>query len=542
MLKARLLFVLLLFCTINSRAQNLTCKKALKLLNDELVQSKEPTITCLYFFRKFGEHRYINTSEWKMSLYHLERIASTSSGTYYVQLCTEIGTHLSVKSKHNEAYYFLYKARTSMNSHPPRDKRFLKSYHETIGLSYYYFKSYNLARKHMLIVNSSDQLSDHERIGILNTIGLINRDQGYSDSSKFYFENALKLARKLNHTPWIGVLSGNLGQYYWTKNQLSDARKLLETDYRLSILNHQTESALNALSIIVLIDIKEGKKEAARTKTKLFKTLQGTNTNLVSKRLCLSAILALQEADADYKGALKSFRLITRYDNIINQSKDLKNIRQTTFKIDFERKRVENRLLISKKKNSELIATSFIIVSLLIIIIFLVMLLFNQKRRKREREIAALKHQQIEKELHSSENEMHLILSKLIEKNELIEHLLEEINRVPHSSQDSNSEERSQLLEKIQSYSLVTDDQWFTFKKVFEKLNPHFYIRLFDIKPDLTNAEIRLLTLIKLNLSNMEMAKALGISADSVRKTSLRLRKKLHMNAQEDLVRLVLSL
>ncbi|MDH4472518.1 MAG: helix-turn-helix transcriptional regulator [Fluviicola sp.] len=539
---ARLFVALLLFCTINSWAQNLTCKKALTLLNSELTQSKEPTITCLYFFRNVGEQRFINTSEWKKSLYHIERIASTSRGTYYVQLCTEIGTQLSLKSNHNEAYYFLYKARTSIKSHPQKDKRFLKSYHQTIGLSYYHFKCYYLARKHLNIVNSFSGLDDRERIGVLNTIGLINRDQGYSDSSKFYFEKALKIAQKLNHTPWIGVLSGNLGHYYWSKNQLSDARKLLETDYRLSMLNHQAESALNALSILILIDLKEGKKEAARTKIKLFKPLQSSNLSLSSKRLCLNAILSLQEADADYKGAFESYRQITRYTDIINQSKDLKNIRQTAFKIDFERKRIENRLLNSKKKNSELLAKSFIVVSILIIILFFVFLLFNRKRRIREREIATLKHQQIEKELLSSENEMHLILSKLIEKNELIEHLLEEINRVPHSSQESNSEERSQLLEKIQSYSLVTDDQWFAFKKVFEKLNPNFYGRLFDIKPDLTNAEIRLLTLIKLNLSNMEMAKALGISADSVRKTSLRLRKKLGMNAQEDLVRLVLSL
>jgi DNA-binding CsgD family transcriptional regulator len=541
MLKARILVVLILL-TANLRAQTFTCKTAVELLNSQLEDSKEPTITCLYFFRNVGEQRFISTSEWKKSLYNIERIAATSRGTYYVQLCAEIGTKLSEKSNHNEAYYFLYKARTSIKSHPPKDKRFLKSYHQAIALSYYHFKCYYPARKHMIIVNSFSNLDDRERIGVLNTIGLINRDQGYSDSSRYYFQKALKIAQKLNYTPWIGVLSGNLGQYYWSKNQLSDARRLLETDYRLSMLNHQAESAANALSILVLIDLKEGKKEAARTKTALLKPLQRPHLSLSSKRLCLNAILSLQEADADYKGAFESYRQITRYTDIINQSKDLKNIRQTAFKIDFERKQVENRLLNSEKKNSELLAKSFIVISILIIILFLVFLQFNRKRRMREREIVRLTHQQIEKELLSSENEMRLILSKLIEKNELIEHLLEEINRVPHSSPESNSEERTQLLEKIQSYSLVTDDQWFDFKKVFEKINPNFYSRLFDIKPDLTNAEIRLLTLIKLNLSNMEMAKSLGISTDSVRKTSLRLRKKLGMNAQEDLVRLVLSL
>ncbi|MNE90465.1 hypothetical protein D3C80_1879830 [compost metagenome] len=95
------------------------------------------------------------------------------------------------------------------------------------------------------------------------------------------------------------------------------------------------------------------------------------------------------------------------------------------------------------------------------------------------------------------------------------------------------------MLTNLQSFSLLTENDWIEFKRLFEKLNPGFFDFFHDKFPEITAAEIRLAALIKLNLSNIEMARTLAISPDSVRKTNLRLRKKLNIESLDDLTRFI---
>ena len=60
--------------------------------------------------------------------------------------------------------------------------------------------------------------------------------------------------------------------------------------------------------------------------------------------------------------------------------------------------------------------------------------------------------------------------------------------------------------------------------------------------PELTPAEIRFMTLAKLNLSTKEMAASLGVSAQSVRVTRHRLLKKINLPEEGSLADLVNSI
>jgi hypothetical protein len=76
---------------------------------------------------------------------------------------------------------------------------------------------------------------------------------------------------------------------------------------------------------------------------------------------------------------------------------------------------------------------------------------------------------------------------------------------------------------------ILTPSDWEKFRKNFENIHPQFYIRLHDRFPDLTPAEIRLATLIKLRFSTKKMAGTLGISPQSIIKTRYRMKKKLDL-------------
>jgi len=92
----------------------------------------------------------------------------------------------------------------------------------------------------------------------------------------------------------------------------------------------------------------------------------------------------------------------------------------------------------------------------------------------------------------------------------------------------SNSvEEKVEKFEKLLNSVLLTENDWSDFKKVFDKLHYGFLPILKMKHPDLTEGEKRLAVLIKLRLSNKEMARMLGISPNSIVKSRYRLKKKL---------------
>lgn len=541
-LKVCAVLILLLASGIVRAAAFLSIDRVKQELGDEVRKSGgDPTyVIRQYSKQKLHKGNFRTQAEWIRSMRYAESLAASKRGSFYLLFCVETANRLRDHGLFKEGYYFLYKANNRKELFPLQRKVTRFRLHEELGLSYYYFKRFSEAgiQLHQARCFASD---DYQLISLYNTIGLINREQGFSDSSRIYFEKALLLAKKTAHKPWIAVISGNLGDYYWKKGNIEKARTLCERDYLFSMETGQQGSAFNALSLLLEMDLRQGKIAAAGKKLERLDEMLPMAHSISEFRVYYRARTAFLEATGDYKGALESYRKVVLYSDTIRQRTDMENIKKTEFQIDFERKQAEISLLHEKKKKDEVVIYGLIILTVLIVIVFVVFLKMAIKRRRREHEIAVLKQQQIARELEETEREMRSILSNLMEKNELIERLSAEINQFQSATQEI-PEEKLKLLDKLQSFTLLTDDDWLDFKRLFERLNPYFFSRLQEHAPDLTNAEIRLVTLIKLNLSNLEMSRALGISPDSVRKTSLRLRKKLSIELHEELIRFILSL
>ena len=80
------------------------------------------------------------------------------------------------------------------------------------------------------------------------------------------------------------------------------------------------------------------------------------------------------------------------------------------------------------------------------------------------------------------------------------------------------------LLDNVQS----TQD-WQAFLHYFQQVHPNFFKDLKTQYPKITANELNLCALLKLNISNKEIAQILGISPDSVRKAQHRLRQKIEL-------------
>lgn len=89
---------------------------------------------------------------------------------------------------------------------------------------------------------------------------------------------------------------------------------------------------------------------------------------------------------------------------------------------------------------------------------------------------------------------------------------------------------------------LEQDDYWESFLQKFNRTDAHFIQQLAICAPDISPAELRLAVLIRLGMDNKAIANLLHISAEGVKKSRYRLRKKLNLEQDDNLDKYLMEL
>ena len=134
--------------------------------------------------------------------------------------------------------------------------------------------------------------------------------------------------------------------------------------------------------------------------------------------------------------------------------------------------------------------------------------------------------------MESKKQQLQLYSKNLLEKSDLVQKLSEEIESLKQKSSD---EEQVKNFSRVLNSTILTDEDWERFKKTFQEVYPNFFATLRFKFPEITASELRLSALIKMNLSLKEAASTLGISAESVKKSRYRLKKKIALREDESL-------
>jgi len=202
-------------------------------------------------------------------------------------------------------------------------------------------------------------------------------------------------------------------------------------------------------------------------------------------------------------------------------------------KVQLEKHLAEIKLLESKTTQKILIR-NFVIVSVILLLLIAVQFGYRlQKKRKQDLD-----------NLNSARQQLTHYLESLKEKNELIEQFQEEIehlNTLPNYVLEKEKE-KEELTDKLKRYTILTEDHWNEFRHLFDKVHKNFFVKLKMAYPNLTQAEIRLLALLKLDLSRTEIAGLLGISAETVRKTRQRVENKINLKEDQYLEDIVFKM
>ena len=115
---------------------------------------------------------------------------------------------------------------------------------------------------------------------------------------------------------------------------------------------------------------------------------------------------------------------------------------------------------------------------------------------------------------------------------------IDSVKKVPAIEKD----EMILKLEKLVKDSLNSDKNWGYFRQFFEESQAGYYSKLKSKHKDLKNNDLKLCSLIRLNLSVKETAEILAISPGSLKTARYRLRKKLNLKKGENIVDYLINL
>jgi tetratricopeptide (TPR) repeat protein len=412
-------------------------------------------------------------------------------------------------------------------------------YLEEIGKCYYEFGDPEGAIHYLREALAQSRIIDRvvDQRKTMNTIGVcFNRLEQY-DSAMHYFTLAHDIAAMAGDTFWAALANGNKGNILMLQGKYDDALPLMEADYQSSIRYGEWSSAVNAALALANIHLQRG--EIDKAESYLAYAMKNRNNNNAREMTGFYKSLAtISRLKGNYDEAFKAMDSFLVYKERDEKERNIKTINQAKLKVEVENHAHQLQLLETARSRQVLIRNGVLFI-LLLTLVFASLFIHQQRlRQNKERQLADMRQQAAVTELENAKRQLSFFTNALKEKNELVETFRNELE-ILHQHETGQSHERIENINALLNSTILTEDDWKSFRQMFDLVHPGFFIRLKEKLADLTPAETRLLALTKLQLAPKEMAAMLGISYDAIKKSRQRLRKKINLPEEGSLDELV---
>ncbi len=161
----------------------------------------------------------------------------------------------------------------------------------------------------------------------------------------------------------------------------------------------------------------------------------------------------------------------------------------------------------------------------------------RQRAEQTEQELVRVQNEKLEAEVQHKNEELALATMHLVQKGEMLASIQEALERVlqrEHSTHELRNELRRVL--RLLQLDTRTDQDWEQFAVHFDQVYGDFLKRLREHFPQLSPNDYRLCAYLRMNLNTKEIAHLLNISVRGVEGSRYRLRRKLNLDNDENLV------
>jgi len=161
-----------------------------------------------------------------------------------------------------------------------------------------------------------------------------------------------------------------------------------------------------------------------------------------------------------------------------------------------------------------------------------------QEKIRAEHKVNQLHKQKHQMELDLINRELATSSIFISQKNKIIGLIRKDVNRYLRKGKAITKSDFVKILKTIDE-NVKFENEWYRIKAHFEKIYPGFFDRLREKFPQLTPNDHKLCALLRMNLSTKEISQILKITAPSTEISRIRLRKKLILPKNVNLVQFI---
>ncbi|GET27780.1 two-component regulator propeller domain-containing protein [Prolixibacter sp. NT017] len=165
----------------------------------------------------------------------------------------------------------------------------------------------------------------------------------------------------------------------------------------------------------------------------------------------------------------------------------------------------------------------------------------QEEREHAENEIIKLRNEKLQAELSHKDIELANSTMSIIRKNESLIEIKNEIEKQKKQLGTRYPKNMYEKLVGLVDRNLTNEDDWLVFESHFDQAHENFFRRLKNEYPSLTPSDLKLCAYLRLNLATKEIAPLLNISVRGVEIRRYRLRKKLELPQEKNLVEFMME-
>ena len=418
---------------------------------------------------------------------------------------------------------------------------------------YYYLKT----------LENAEKVNNATGTGVaLSNIGMVYSSLGNNKRAIDYLLKAEKLLKKNNILQPLANTYNNLSVAYADSGLFDYAKKYLLKGLKLSRKYGTVEDIAISYHIHAIVFNRKGNYHTSNIY--LDTSLQLANS-IGFKNMIKECYNLYSENYSAMNNPGKAFDYLKKYEKIkdtLFNEKMQNSLSAFEVKYKLLEKEKEIELLQKDKRLKELeiqkrktrLNTILALLSSVLLILLLLLFLLIQKRKKekeihlqkieiskRKKQIAEIELEknrvirlELEDKLELQSRQLTTHALNMLKKNKLLISLQEHINSIKLKAPGELKPELTKLEHKIKR-DLKNEKEWELFRLYFEQVNKGFFSGLKSINNELTPGDLRLAALTKLNLSIKEAASVLNLSPETVKSGRYRLRKKLGLDASDNL-------
>lgn len=426
-----------------------------------------------------------------------------------------------------------------------------------VGRSYYFLdnpeKSLTIYKKALEVAkycagDSADYASTRLVARVYNSIGSVYVVFKEFDKASNYYIKALEMIEPDSSPLEYADLLNNIGITYKEKGNVEKAIEYHNYAYTIREREKDTVGLIKSLNNIGMAHMVAGNlKEGIRWAKKAL-YYADMQHNFHSARVSTEGISEAYKELGDYRSALHFYqRFKVLNDSVIN-SESINRMSQMEKQLAIEKQLREQELEreIQKQINSRKRLIYFIILGAVVLSLLILGLLFYAQRNKIKHQ--QLMHSHLELESHNLSLEKEKLKSELEFRNkELATNVMYLVNRNEQITRIGEKLIKNKGIFKTEGQKVVQEiiqelnaassmDAWKEFEIRFQQVHTDFYKKLLDAVPNLTLNERKLCAFLRLNMTTKEISAITFQSVNSIIMARSRLRKKLGMDRDENLI------